>query len=165
MFIGFNQNWYAAALEEQKNRAPFMLTKFSHSEARKAGQLRGLVIQHHVSGWFKHNYPDQFLEAENFRQWEQKCSHDFRLKIGNQMFHIDVSGPRKDGTFGSYVQKPKKGVDCHIVCSAVGFKSWDECDFSRGFVIIGVLYPQDFRYQIDKNKYMDFFTWIKSIGL
>lgn len=165
MKIDFNQKWYEHALEEQKERAPYMVTKFSNNAARKAGQIRGLVIEHHVSGWFRDNFPQQYLEADNYRKWTIMCSHDFKLKIGTNLYNIDVTGPKKDGTFGSYDQKPKHGVDYHIMCTPIGFKSWNDCSFNDGFMILGVVKAADYLPSINPSKIIDFNNWLKSIGL
>lgn len=165
MIINFNKEWYDNAIEERSARAPFMMTKFANNDARKAGQIRGLVIEHHVSGWFKSNYPNYYLEPDNYRQWTKICSHDFKLKINVNIHFIDVTGPKKDGTFGSYDYKPKDGVDYHILCTALGFVSWDNCDFSKGFEILGVVTAADYLPTLDNKKIIQFTTWLKSIGL
>lgn len=164
MIINFNQGWYNNAIEEQKERAPYMLTKFADNAARRAGQIRGLVIEHHVSGWFKSNYPAYYLEPDNYRQWTKICSHDFKLKINLKVHFIDVTGPKKDGSFGHYDRKPV-GPDYHILCKALGFLSWDNCDFSKGFEIIGVAHEKDYTETVDFSKLIDFKTWLKNIGL
>ncbi|MCZ2102292.1 MAG: hypothetical protein LC107_12245 [Chitinophagales bacterium] len=144
MEIQFNSNWYNNALEEQRERAPHMMTKFADTDARKAGQIRGLVIEHHVSGWFKDQYPHHYREADNYRQWTQFCSHDFKLVIHPNLYNIDVSGPKKDGSFGSYKLKPNTNVHFHILCAALGFAAWDNCDFTKGFKILGVVNASDY---------------------
>lgn len=165
MIISFNQEWYNNAIEEQRERAPFMMTKFADNAARKAGQLRGLVIEHHVSGWFKTTYPQYYSEPDNYRQWTKICSHDFKLKINFKVHFIDVTGPKKDGSFGSYDYKPKAGVDYHILCTALGFTSWNNCDFSKGFKVLGVVKAADYLPTLDKDKIIQFTNWLKSIGL
>lgn len=165
MIINFNQEWYNNALYEQEQRAPHMITKFEDNAARRAGQLRGLVIEHHVSGWFKKNYPLYYLEPDNYRQWTRICSHDFKLNINFKIHLIDVTGPRKDGTFGSYDYKPKENVDYHILCAALGFRSWSDCDFLKGFEILGVVVAKDYLPTIEKSKIIEFNTWLKKIGL
>ena len=101
MKIQYSEKCYKKALEEQKNRAPHMLTKVANTAARKAGQIRCLVIEHHVADWFRRYYPFQFLEADNYQKWTQYCAHDFKLKVSSRLYHIDVAGPRKNGSFGS----------------------------------------------------------------
>lgn len=165
MIINFNHEWYNNAIQEQKERAPFMLTKFVDNDARKAGQIRGLVIEHHVSGWFKNQYPDYYSEPDNYRQWTEICSHDFKLQINFTLHFIDVTGPKKDGSFGSYANKPKAGVDYHILCAALGFTSWNNCDFTKGFKILGVVEAADYLITINNNKIIKFTDWLKSIGL
>jgi hypothetical protein len=165
MKIEFCQKWYDNALNEQKMRAPHMLTKYGDTPARKAGQIRGLVIEHHIGGWFKKNYPECYEEPDNYQQWTKPCPHDFKLKINGKTLYIDVTGPRKDGTFGSYSQKPKQGVDFHIIAKPIGFVSWNNVDYKQGFKIIGVVEARDYKQNIDENKIINFEDWLKKIGL
>jgi len=165
MKIEFNQKWYDNALFEQKMRSPHMLTKFANTPARKAGQTRGLIIEHHISGWFKENFPEYYEEPDNFQQWTKISSHDFKVIINGKIIYIDVTGPRKDGTFGSYSQKPKQGVDFHIIAMPIGFVSWNNVDYKQGFKILGVVKACDYKSNIDKNKIIDFEDWLKEIGL
>ncbi|MFP4025844.1 MAG: hypothetical protein ACLFVR_15070 [Thiohalospira sp.] len=165
MKIDFNPEWYKHALEEQKMRAPYMMTKYANTEARKAGQLRGLVIEHHVSGWFKKYYPLHYLEPDNYRQWRKICSHDFKIKTSSKILYLDVSGPKKDGTFGSYSYKPQLGVDFHILCNAIGFKTWNDVDYKKGFEIPGVVTPENYKKTINMKDIINFGRWLKQIGL
>jgi hypothetical protein len=165
MYIEFNARWHENALYEQAMRAPYMVTKYADSPARKAGRLRGLVIEHHVSGWFRQHYPEFYKEPDNFHQWKKMCSHDFKLSMPGQVLRIDVTGPRKDGSFGSYAQKPKEGVDFHIMARPVGFKRWDQVDYSRGFQILGIVKPEHYRQYINVKHVLSFDDWIKLIKL
>jgi hypothetical protein len=165
MKIPYSQKCYEHALEEQKQRSPFMITKVANTTARRAGQIRGLVIEHHVAAWFRKFYPFQYLEADNYQQWTKYCAHDFKLKISSRIYHIDVAGPRKDGTFGSYQLKPKAGVDFHILANALGFTSWDQIDFWQGFEIIGVVKSEDFVMKILSKNIIPFYDWLKMIHL
>ena len=165
MKISFNKKWYENALHEQKMRSPYMITKYTNSPARISGQIRGLVIEHHVSGWFKKHYPDYYEEPDNYQKWKEICAHDFKLKINGKILYIDVSGPRKDGTFGSYLSKPKSGVDYHIIATPIGFKTWNNIDYTKGFKIIGVVKSIDYKHTIDKNKIINFEVWLNMIGL
>ena len=165
MVIPYNQEWFDNAVYEQKMRAPYMFTKFADNAARKAGQIRGLVVEHHVSGWFKLNFPKHYLEPNNYQKWTEICSHDFKLKFNSRTIFVDVSGPKKDGSFGSYDMKPKTGVDYHILCNPIGFESWDDVDFQKGFEVLGVLEPTKYTPSIQNSDIIDFEVWIKSIGL
>ena len=143
-----------------------MMTKFKNTPARKAGQIRGLVIEHHVSEWFRQHYSDEFEEADNYRQWTIPCAHDFKLNVRGKIHQIDVSGPKKDGTFGSYDLKPKYGVDYHMITSAIGFASWNKVDYSQGFEILGVVDRHNYTTELDIKKLQ--FTlseFLTSIGL
>ncbi|MCS6929769.1 MAG: hypothetical protein NZM43_09755 [Saprospiraceae bacterium] len=165
MHIPFNSDWYIRAEEEQRMRAPHMMTKFIYNDVRLAGQLRGLVIEHHVSGWFRQHYPSCFVEPDNYQRWKEVCSHDFKLITPTGLLHIDVSGPRKDGSFGSYALKPKQGVDYHILCRPVGFIRWDDCDYQKGFEIIGVVEAPYFQPTISPERVLSLAGWLKHIGL
>ncbi len=165
MVIAFRPDWYARALEEQRLRAPHMMTKFAYNDVRVAGQIRGLVIEHHVSGWFQEHYPQHYLEPDNYGQWDKVCSHDFKLKTPEKVLYLDVSGPRKDGSFGAYEYKPRAGVDFHILCKPLGFVRWDQCDYHKGFEIVGVVKPEHYRAAIFTEHIILFASWLKSIGL
>lgn len=165
MYIPFNPQWYARALEEQRRRAPHMMTKFANTDVRTAGQIRGLVIEHHVSGWFRQRYPSGYLEPDNYQRWADMCSHDFKLKTPGGILYIDVSGPRKDGSFGAYDLKPRHKVDYHILCRPIGFVRWDDCDYQKGFEILGVVEAQHFQTALPVEHIMPLNTWLKNIGL
>lgn len=165
MYIAFNPHWYVRALEEQRLRAPHMMTKFAQNDIRVAGQLRGLVIEHHVSGWFRQHYPAQYVEPDNYQRWTATCSHDFKLKTPAGLLRIDVSGPRKDGSFGAYDLKPKQRVDYHILCRPIGFVRWDECDYHKGFEILGAVAARHFQTTIFTGHILPLHTWLKNIGL
>jgi len=143
-----------------------MMTKFKNTPARKAGQIRGLVIEQHVSEWFRQHFSDEFEEADNYRQWTIHCPHDFKLNVRGKIYRIDVSGPKKHGIFGSYDLKPKYGVDYHKVTSAVGFASWNKVDYYQGFEILGVVDRHNYTTELDIEKLQ--FTlseFLTSIGL
>ncbi|MEO6681777.1 MAG: hypothetical protein ABIN48_03040 [Ginsengibacter sp.] len=163
MKIEFNQEWYANAICEQQLRAPYMMTKFVDNEARKAGQIRGLVIEHHVSGWFKLTYPNHYLEPDNYQHWAEVCSHDFKIKRKSGLLYIDISGPKRDGTFGSYNLKPKDGVDFHLLCHALGFKTWQNVDYKKGFQIMGAVRSKNYHTTIKEEDIIDIQTWLKYI--
>ena len=165
MKIAYNPRWHENALYEQKMRAPHMLTKFKNTPARQAGQIRGLIIEHHVSGWFKENFPRFYEEPDNYRQWTKICAHDFKLNLPSGKIYIDVSGPRKDGSLGSYSHKPKNGVDYHILAVPEGFKAWDDVDYTKGIKIVGVVKAQDYKPVIEKDKIINFEQWLKQMGL
>lgn len=164
MIIKFSQDLYDKALEEQRARAPYMLTKFENNAARKAGQIRGLVVEHHVAEWFKDNYQNNYLDADNYRQWTKPCSHDFKLDLGDKIINVDVTGPKKLGGFGSYPRKPKQGVDIHILCNPVGFKSWNNCDFEKGFEILGVVKSINYKQTINPKNIISFEVWLSRLN-
>ncbi len=165
MYIAYRAEWHERALEEQRRRAPHMLTKFAHNAVRVAGQMRGLIIEHHVSGWFRENYPERFLEPDNYRKWERVCSHDFKLNTPIGLLLIDVSGPKKDGSFGAYPFKPRCDVHFHILCRPLGFVRWDCCDYRQGFEVIGVLTSEHFQPVIFTQHIVPLKDWLNHIGL
>lgn len=165
MNIPFNQKWSDNAHHEQEMRSPHMITKFANSAARKAGQIRGLLVEHHVSGWFETNYQANYVQPDNYQQWTRPCAHDFKLNINGTQLIIDVTGPKKDGSFGSYSQKPTAGVDFHIMCKPIGFVNWNNVDYSQGFEIIGVVRAQDYKQNVNPNTIIPFNDWLKQISL
>lgn len=89
-------------------------------ERRNLGLANGQVIEHHVSDWFKEQWPDFYLEPDNKGQWERPCSHDFKLRIGNQVLEVDVTGPRLRGGLYGNPGGGKKSVDLHLLCRISG---------------------------------------------
>ena len=66
----------------------------------------------------------------------------------------------------SYIQKPKDGVDYHMITSAIGFDSWDNVDYSQGFEMLGVVDKDNYTTELDIEKLQ--FTlskFLTSIGL
>ena len=165
MKISFKQEWYENALNEQKERSKYMITKFADNEKRKAGQIRGLVIEHHISGYMQKTYPANYLNADNYQIWTKPCNHDFKLKnttLGTIL--VDVTGPKADLTFGSYSQKPS-GCDFHIIAKPIYLKSWNNVDFTQGFEILGVITGNDYTEILDWNKVITFENWIQKLNL
>lgn len=101
---------------------------------------RGLVLQEHISDWFKQKWPKFWLPPENHKQWKTGCSHDFRLNIDGDIIKIDVSGPRLNGTFGN----PGNGkhlTDFHLICEIIGQDVlWR--DIRRGTEYQSILFPE-----------------------
>ena len=165
MYIPYSKECHDKALYEQKKRKPYMFTKFANNAKRKAGQIRGLIIEHHVSGWFQANYNNNFIFPDNHEVWEQPCPHDFKININGKTIVIDVSGPKADLSFGSYALKPTHGVDFHILCFPIGMISWSNIDFTKGFDIKGVVSNTNYTMDIDPSNIIDFGSFIKSINL
>jgi hypothetical protein len=165
MHIAYDEQLYTSALHEQKMRSPYMLTKYADSPARKAGQLRGLVVEQHVSHWFRNQFPKHYLPPDNFEQWTKVCSHDFKLMTPERTLLIDISGPKKNGTFGSYSMKPSSGVDFHIITRIVSFTTWDDIDYQQGFEIVGIVSPHDYTEQLDFSRLINLESWLATHGL
>lgn len=92
--------------------------RLAHTELLNRQRASGLVIEKHVSQWFAEKYPEFYLPPDNEGHWEQWCNHDFKLKIGEHVFLIDVAGPDKNGQYGKRGKKPK--TDLHLVCRITG---------------------------------------------
>jgi len=163
--IPYQEAYYFEAEQEIAKRRPFMFTKFQDTASRRAGQLRGMVVEKHVSGWFKDKWPEHYLEADNFQKWEEHCAHDFKLQTAGGLYLIDVSGPKKDGSFGSYAMKPAGGVDYHLICEVSSFKTWQEVDFTKGFRLICAFEAQHFSKKLDRKWAIPMKEWLQSIQL
>lgn len=79
----------------------------------------GLVLEKHVAYWFKKNWPVFYLPPDNERQWATPCNHDFKLKIKNNIFKVDVTGKRLNGNYGN-PGEGKRAVDFHLLCEIIG---------------------------------------------
>jgi hypothetical protein len=163
MFIPFNQDFYNNALIEQKKRTPFMYTKYGESTKRTAGLIRGFVIEQHVSGYMKENYSNYYIEADNYQIWEKYCNHDFKLKINESVYEVDVSGPKADNTMGTYPMKPK--CEYHIIVRPKHMNSWNDIKFEEGFIIIGVIKGKYFTETLNMDYVIPFDDWLVSIGI
>lgn len=98
-------------------RAPHMIDKWNGDiERRNRKRSSGLVLEQHVSNWFKSKWPEFYLEPENYHAWQQPCSHDFRLHIGGKTILIDVAGY---GEYG-YRNPGKSTTDLHLYCRING---------------------------------------------
>ena len=164
MKINYNEELEKQARYVEQMRKPYMYTKFVNNAKRDAGRIRGLIVEEHVSNYFKANFKSNYIEADNFEQWDQHCNHDFKLNINGDIITVDVSGPQADGSFGSYYLKPK-GVDFHIITSVIGMTNWSNIDFRQGFEIIGIVKDIDYNNTLDESKLISFDQWILNIGL
>ena len=167
MFIRYQESLKKQAEFIESKRKDYMYTKFTTQEEpkRAAGRIRGLIVEQHITDFFKTNYPENYKEADNFEQWEKPCNHDFKLELSDKkVITIDVSGPQANGKFGSYPLKPK-GCDFHIIARIIGMKSWDNIDYTRGFQILGVCDDIDYNQNFNINKLKEFGKWIDSLNL
>ena len=136
-----------------------MLTKFADNEKRKSGQLRGLVIEHHLRAYITERMPDRVVPPDNEGKWEQFCNHDFKIKTAAGYLLVDVSGPKSNLTFGAYSQKPT-GCHYHILARPISMPNWQQVDFSKGIEVIGVVDAQHYLVQINPDDVMGFENWI-----
>jgi hypothetical protein len=82
---------------------------------RAMGCARGLVIEHHITDWFKNNWPNFILPPDNDQKWNIPCSHDFKIRVNqNSILLVDIWGPNKAG---KYTKPPaKKSTHLHLQC-------------------------------------------------
>lgn len=99
-------------------RMPYMVTKYTTAtpERRFLSGAKGLVIEAHVTDWFKKNWPRFYREPDNYEQWERPCYHDFKLDIGKRVLLVDISGEKLNGQYGN-PGGGKMPVDLHLLCS------------------------------------------------
>jgi hypothetical protein len=162
MFLPFLQTCFDSAVYEQQQRAPYMQTKFADGPKRRAGQLRGLVVEHHVRHWLREQLPNRVLDANNAGKWTEVCNHDFKLVCSGGTLLIDVSGPKADGSFGSYALKPR-GCHFHILARPIHMPDWQSVDFTQGFIVEGVVTADAYKEQIDHTQIMPFESWIAEL--
>ena len=89
-----------------------------NTELLNKARSSGLVLEHHVAGWFKAHYPTLYREPENQGIWDRPCNHDFKLASDDWMIKVDVSGPDWRGQYGHRGRKPK--ADVHLLCRITG---------------------------------------------
>lgn len=98
-------------------RHPYMQDHFGGNiERRNRARSRGLVVEQHVSDWFKAKYPEFYKPPSNYGNWKQPCSEDFILDIDGHELKIDVAGSNSNGTYGGN----KKSTDFHLLCDVHG---------------------------------------------
>ena len=98
-----------------------------------------MVIEKHVSDWFRSNYPLFYIPPENERQWTKPCSYDFMIKAGNARLKVDVSGLNADGAYGN---KNKKSTDIHLLCRLVDSSIiWE--GIAKGKEFSSTTYPEE----------------------
>jgi hypothetical protein len=116
VFINGNARCGANACYEGLMRSPYMLQKIATASPERINRARanGLSIEKHVSDWFASRYPEFYLPPDNDGRWQQWCCHDFRLKIGDRVYGVDVAGVNARGTHGN--TSGKKTTDFHLDC-------------------------------------------------
>jgi hypothetical protein len=164
MNIPYKQSCYDNAVKEVRLRSPYMYTKYGESAKRTAGQIRGIVVEQHASDYMQRTYPNNYLNPDNFQIWHQYCNHDFKIVVNGETYLIDVSGPKVDGTYGSYAMKPS-GCNFHIIVGVNGMQSWDNIDYNQGFEVLGVVSGANYVVNLNITTLEPFEVWIKRIGL
>jgi len=100
-------------------RQPYMIQKTNAPKVRVyRARARGLLIEHHVSGWFKTHWPEYWRPPDNYGQWDRPCDHDFKLQVPGRTFKVDVAGKHLDGTYG--LSHSKVATDIHILANLDG---------------------------------------------
>ena len=89
-----------------------------NTEILNRARSSGLVLEHHISDWFKEKYPSLYQHPENHEKWDRPCNHDFKLLINNRCFLVDVAGPDWHGKYGKRGRKSK--ADVHLLCRISG---------------------------------------------
>jgi len=89
-----------------------------NTELLNRARSSGLVLENHVSEWFKEKYPTLYQQPDNYGAWDRPCNHDFKLLIGGRPLLVDVAGPDWHGQYGKRGRKPKTEV--HLLCRIAG---------------------------------------------
>lgn len=98
----------------------------------KSLRVKALVLEKHVSEWFRENYPEFYSEPDNHGNYERWCNHDFKLSVYGKTYRVDVAGPDRNGDYGHRGKKPK--TDVHLLCRLVGKNClWDAVVRGDGF--------------------------------
>lgn len=101
-------------------RCRTMLTKVADTPARWIGLTRGLMIEQHVSDYFRREWPEHWAPPDNAGRYDRPCEHDFKLEVPDRLLRVDVMGPRRDGTFGTPSGGGKRPADLHVLASIEG---------------------------------------------
>lgn len=120
IFIAGNVSCGIEGAFETAMRGYFMTKKHASAEdeRRFRAMAQGLVIEQHVSHYFKIHFPNFYQKPDNYHQWTKPCDHDFKLKVDNKQYKIDVTGKRLNGFFGN-PGRGKKTVDFHLICEVI----------------------------------------------
>lgn len=82
-------------------------------------RARGLVLEKHVAGWFRDNWPQFYQPPDNDARWKQPCAHDFKLVVDGRTYLVDVSGPSANGMYGN-PGNGKATTGLHLICEITG---------------------------------------------
>ncbi len=120
VLIPGNAAWSAEGAFEALVRDPYLKIKTGAPRDRIARvRAWGYVLEKHVSGWFRQNWPQFYLPPENAGRWRAGSDHDFRLRVEDRTLKVDVSGPRQGGGFGN-PGNGKRRTDLHLICQMMG---------------------------------------------
>lgn len=111
----------AAGAFESLMRSRYMVINnpsLRNTELLNKARSSGLVLEQHVSEWFKWHYPTLYQPPDNYGLWDRPCNHDFKLLIHGQPLQVDVAGPDWNGKYGKRGRKPKAEV--HLLCRIAG---------------------------------------------
>jgi hypothetical protein len=73
------------------------------------------VLERHVADWFRARWPKFFAPPDNEGEWARPCFHDFKLRLPDRVWLLDVTGRKLDGSW----RNPgggKQPVDLHLMC-------------------------------------------------
>lgn len=135
-------------------RAPHMAIhnqSLANTERLNRVRSSGLVLEKHVTQWFKRQFPAFYGEAANHGNWMMPCSHDFTLTVEGRTFRIDVAGPDDKNSFGR--RGRKHPTDIHLLCRING----DNCSWE------GVVRGDGFQQSIDPESIFSptaFVVWL-----
>ena len=102
-------------------RAPYMIVhnrSLENTEMLNKARSGGIVLEKHITRWFKANFPDFYGDPDNAGIWTRPCSHDFTLTVNGRRFLIDVAGPDARGQYGR--RGRKHPTDLHVICRVAG---------------------------------------------
>ena len=86
------------------NEAPDSLIKF---------RIEKFIIEKTVAMYFQNRWSKYYIEPSNDNDYKHFAKDDFRLKINDKIFTVDVATPNKDGNYGNI--KGKHPSDFHIL--------------------------------------------------
>jgi len=85
---------------------------------RVAAAAGGLVVEAHVSEYFRKMWPGFWRPPDNEGIWRTGCWHDFKLELPSDLWLVDVLGPELRS--GIYNLRTKKPVDLHLAAKITG---------------------------------------------
>lgn len=76
---------------EHAKREPYMMNHYGKTSIDLYQRRRsGLLVESHVEGFFKRNYPEFYRPPSNEHDYKSHCDHDFCLVTPSRMLKIDV---------------------------------------------------------------------------